>query len=106
MAAGHVNDSNFHAEVVESEIPVLVDYWAPWCAPCRMVGPTIDKIADEYKGKFKIVKMNVDENQVTAQKHGIASIPTMMIFKNGENVGTIVGAHPEASIKAELAKHM
>ncbi|MDD3045027.1 MAG: thioredoxin [Candidatus Delongbacteria bacterium] len=106
MGALHVNDADFEKEVVKSDIPVLVDCWAEWCGPCRMVGPTIDKLADEYKGKFKITKLNVDDNRVTGSKYNIQSIPTMMIFVNGEVVDGLVGAHPEANIRAKLDKYI
>ncbi len=106
MGALHVHDADFEKEVVKSDIPVLVDCWAEWCGPCRMVGPTIDKLADEYKGKFKLTKLNVDENTVTASKYAIQSIPTMMIFVNGEVVDGLVGAHPEANIRAKLDKYI
>ncbi|HXK48841.1 MAG TPA: thioredoxin [Clostridiales bacterium] len=106
MGALHVHDADFEKEVVKSDIPVLVDCWAEWCGPCRMVGPTIDKLADEYKGKFKIAKLNVDENRVTSSKYAIQSIPTMMIFVNGEVVDGLIGAHPEANIRAKLDKYI
>jgi thioredoxin len=106
MGAFHVTDKDFDKEVINSEIPVLVDCWAEWCGPCRMVGPVIDKLADEYKGKFKITKLNVDENRATSTKYQIQSIPTMMIFVKGEVVDGLVGAHPEASIKAKLDKYI
>jgi len=106
MGALHVSDADFEKEVVNSEIPVLVDCWAEWCAPCRMVGPTIDKLADEYQGKFKLTKLNVDENTVTASKYAIQSIPTMMIFVGGKLVDGLIGAHPEANIRAKLEEHI
>lgn len=106
MAAGKVTDSNFATEVENSNVPVLVDCWAEWCAPCRMVGPTIDKIADAYQGKAKVVKLNVDENQQTAAKYGIQSIPTLLIFENGKVVDGLVGAHPEGNIKQKLDQYV
>ncbi len=97
-----VTDSNFQAEVIESDQPVLVDFWAPWCGPCRVVGPVLEEIAGE-RSDLKIVKLNVDENQETAAKFGVLSIPTMIVFKAGSNVKTIVGAYPKKKLEAELA---
>lgn len=102
----HVTDNNFVDEVVNAEGVVLVDFWAPWCGPCRMVGPIVDKLAETYNGKAKIVKLNVDENPYTASQFGIMSIPTMMIFKDGEVVDQWVGALPESMIVARLEKHL
>lgn len=106
MAALQVTDATFEQEVIKSDIPVLIDCWAEWCAPCRMVGPVIDKLAEEYKGKFKIAKLDVDNNKDTAMKYSITSIPTMLIFKNGEVIDGLIGAHPEANIKAKLDQHL
>lgn len=106
MGALHVTDKDFNQEVIKSDIPVLVDCWAEWCGPCRMVGPVIDKLADEYKGKIKVTKLDVDHNQNTAMKYQIQSIPTMMIFVKGEVVDGFIGAHPEASIRAKLDKYL
>jgi thioredoxin len=106
MGALHVTDKDFEKEVEKSQIPVLVDCWAEWCGPCRMVGPVIDKLADEYQGKFKIAKLNVDENRTISAKYQIQSIPTMLIFVNGEVVDGLVGAHPEQSIRAKLDKYI
>ena len=106
MAALHVTDATFEEEVIKSDIPVLVDCWAEWCQPCLMVGPTIEKLADEYAGKFKIAKLDVDNNRESSAKYSITSIPTMLIFVNGEVVDGLVGAHPEANIKAKLEQHL
>jgi thioredoxin len=106
MGALHISDANFQQEVIKSDIPVLVDCWAEWCGPCRMVGPILDKLADEYKGKFKIAKLNVDENRSTAMKYNIQSIPTMMIFVKGEVVDGLLGAHPENNIRQKLDKYV
>ncbi len=92
MSTYKVTDQDFEKEVLKSEVPVLVDFWAPWCGPCRIIGPVIDEIAQEMKGKVKVCKMNVDENPVTPGKYGIRAIPTLIIFKNGEPVEIIVGA--------------
>lgn len=95
---GHVTDGEFKKEVLESDIPVLVDFWAEWCGPCRMLAPTLDELSKEMQGKVKIVKMNVDENPSMPSALGIRGIPTMMLFKNGENVGTKVGALPKPAL--------
>ena len=97
-----VTDSNFQAEVIESEVPVLVDFWAPWCGPCRMVSPVVEEIAEERGGELKVVKMNIDENQNTAVQFNILSIPTLIVFKNGEVAKTVVGAYPKRKLEAEL----
>lgn len=88
----HATDANFEAEVLQSELPVLLDFWAPWCGPCRMVGPILDQLAEELDGKVKIVKMNVDENQAVPARFGVRSIPTLMVFNGGQSVATKVGA--------------
>ena len=96
------SDSNFEQEVLKSETPVLVDFWAEWCGPCRMIGPIVEEIATEYNGKAKIGKMNIDMNQSTPMKYGVRSIPTLLVFKNGEVVDKIVGAVPKASITDKI----
>jgi thioredoxin 1 len=90
-----VTDSTFEKEVLQSEIPVLIDFWAPWCGPCRMVAPVVEELAKDYDGRIKVLKLNVDNNPNTAQKYGIFSIPTVLIFKNGEVATQIVGAMPK-----------
>ena len=97
-----VSDDNFQAEVLENEQPVLVDFWAPWCGPCRVVAPVLEEIAAEQSDKLRIVKLNVDENQRTAAQFGVMSIPTMILFKNGAPAKTIVGAYPKRKLEAEL----
>ena len=94
-----VTDANFQAEVVESEKPVLVDFWAPWCGPCRVVGPVLEEIASERED-LRIVKLNVDENQQTAAAFQVLSIPTMILFKGGNAAKTVVGAYPKKKIEA------
>jgi thioredoxin 1 len=93
-----VSDKSFQTDVLQSKEPVLVDFWAEWCGPCRAVGPVLEEVAGELQGKLKIVKLNVDENPETAAKYGIQSIPTLMIFKNGEMASRQIGASPKAKI--------
>ncbi|MCW2966572.1 MAG: trxA [Solirubrobacteraceae bacterium] len=96
-----VTDNNFQAEVIESEKPVLVDFWAPWCGPCRVVAPVLEEIAGE-RDDLRIVKLNVDENQQTAQTFQVLSIPTLILFKGGQPVKKVVGAYPKRKLEAEL----
>jgi len=95
-------ESSFESEVLQSNIPVLVDFWAEWCGPCRMVGPILEQLAGEYSGKIKIGKVNVDEERQIASRYGIRSIPTFIIFKGGENVKQLVGALPADKIRQEI----
>jgi thioredoxin 1 len=97
-----VTDSNFQAEVLESEVPVLVDFWAPWCGPCRMVAPVVEEIAKERGEALKVVKMNIDQNNETAIAYNVLSIPTLMVFNHGEVAKTVIGAYPKKRLEAEL----
>ena len=97
-----VTDADFDAEVIKSETPVLVDFWAPWCGPCRIVGPIVDQLAAEANGRYRIAKLNVDDNPQTASRYQVASIPTMLIFKNGAVIDRIVGAQPKQAIVERL----
>lgn len=98
------SDQNFEQEVLKSEKPVLVDFWAAWCGPCQMMGPIVDELAEEMKDKVKIGKLNVDENRETASNYGVMSIPTLIIFKDGKVVKQLVGAQNKDSLKEELEK--
>ena len=99
-----VTDDNFEQEIINSDIPALVDFWAEWCGPCKMVSPVVEELAKEYEGKIKIGQMNVDENRQTPAKYGIRAIPTLILFKNGNVAQTIVGAQPKSAIEEELKK--
>lgn len=101
----NLTDSNFDEEVLKSPIPVLVDFWAAWCVPCKMIAPLVDEIASEYKDKLKVGKVNVDENLKAPSRYGIRGIPTLLVFKGGELKETLVGALPKDKIIAAISKH-
>ena len=102
----YVTDDTFESEVLKSEQPVLVDYWAEWCGPCKMIAPILDDVAKEYKGKLKVAKLNIDENQETPAKYGIRGIPTLMLFKGGNIEATKVGALSKSQLAAFIDSHL
>ena len=99
-----VSDESFDSEIMDSDIPAVVDFWAEWCGPCKMVSPVVEELAGEYKGKIKIAKMDVDKNRQTPARFGIRNIPTLIFFKGGEVAKTIIGAQPKSSIEEALKK--
>lgn len=106
MSAIEVKDATFKETVLDSALPVLVDFWAPWCGPCRMVAPVVEEIAKEYEGKVTVVKLNTDDNPQVASQYGIRSIPTLMIFKGGQKVDMVVGAVPKTTLAGTLEKYL
>ena len=99
-----VTDENFNAEIINSDLPALVDFWAEWCGPCRMVSPVVEELANDYKGKIKVAKMDVDQNRDTPTRFGIRNIPTLIFFKGGEVTQTIIGVQPKSHIEEEIKK--
>ncbi len=105
-SAAAVTDASFEQDVLKSDVPVLVDFWAPWCGPCRMVAPIVDEIAKEFEGRVKVFKLNTDENPNVASQYGIRSIPTLMVFKGGQKVDTVVGAVPKNTLSGTISKYL
>jgi thioredoxin 1 len=106
MKPTEITDANFKKEVLESQTPVLVDFWAEWCGPCKMIAPVVEQLAQDFDGKLKVGKVDVDSNQQTAMQFGIRSIPTLLIFKNGKVVDQIVGAVPKQALADKVTKHL
>ena len=105
-SAAAVTDASFEQDVLKSDLPVLIDFWAPWCGPCRMVAPIVDEIATEFEGKIKVFKLNTDENPNVASQYGIRSIPTLIIFQWGQKVDTVVGAVPKTTLSSTISKYL
>lgn len=101
-----LNEQNFDQEVLKSEMPVMVDFWAVWCGPCKVLGPIVQELSSDYAGKLKVGKVNVDENNSLAMKYGVMSIPTLKFFKGGKVVGEMIGAAPKAALESELKKYL
>jgi thioredoxin 1 len=104
--AAAVTDQSFESEVLQSKVPVLVDFWAAWCGPCRAIAPVVDEIAGEYAGRMKVVKLDTDESNDTAQRYQVMSIPTLLLFKNGQPVERVVGALPKAALLSRIKQHL
>jgi thioredoxin 1 len=106
MSVAPVTDTTFAQEVLTSDIPVLVDFWAPWCGPCRMVAPVVDDLSTDFEGQVKVVKLNTDENPEIASQYGIRSIPTLIVFKDGQPIDRVVGALPKSTLANTLEKYL
>jgi len=101
-----ITDSSFESEVLHADNLVLVDFWAPWCGPCKMIAPTLEEVSEHYGDKLKVVKINIDENSLIAQKHGVRGVPTLMLFKNGENIETKVGVIQKSQLISIIERHL
>ena len=106
MSIKHTSDASFDTDVLKSDTPVLVDYWAEWCGPCKMIAPLLDEVSKDYDGRLQVAKVNVDENQAIASKYGIRGIPTLMLFKNGQQIATKVGALSKSQLTLFLDSHL
>lgn len=106
MATKHTTDADFQTDVLQQDKPVLVDFWAPWCGPCKMVAPVLEEISEEYGDKLAVVKLNTDDNPATTQRYGVTGIPTMNLYINGEVVKTLVGALPKQKLLRELEPYL
>lgn len=106
MAEIIADEKNFEQEVIKSDLPVMVDFWAEWCGPCKVLGPIVKELAEEYSGKIKVAKVNVDENNALAMRYGILSIPTLKFFKGGKLVGELIGAAPKNMVETEIKKYI
>lgn len=102
----HISDAEFESAVLQSAVPVLIDFWAPWCGPCRIVGPIVDELAEQYEGKLSVVKINVDDNPAVAQQFMVSSIPTIMMFKGGQLVDRVLGAMPKAELQKMIDRNL
>lgn len=102
----NITKDNFKSDILDSGVPSLVDFWAPWCSPCRMIAPVVDEVAEEFAGKVRVGKVNVDENRDIAIEYGVMSIPTLIVFKGGQAVDRVVGFKPKNELKALLEKHL
>ncbi len=104
MATVHLDEKNFEAEVKKADVPVIVDFWAEWCGPCKLMAPVFEELSSEYSGKMKFGKLNVDENQILAEEFGIRSIPTLAVFKGGKVVDNIIGYYPKPALKEQISR--